>query len=75
MEEEEEVETKKEEEVETKNEEEEEEEESEDEADTEEWEYKGTKYLVDEETNMVYDYDTHDEIGIRKKGKLVLKKK
>ena len=84
---EEEVETKneeEEEEVETKNEEEEEEEEdeveeeeeeSEDEADTEEWEYKGTKYLVDEETNMVYDYDTHDEIGIRKKGKLVLKKK
>ena len=77
---EEEVETKKEEEVETKKDEEEEdeveeeEEESEDEADTEEWEYKGTKYLVDEETNMVYDYDTHDEIGIRKKGKLVLKK-
>ena len=63
------------EEVETKKEEEvEEEEESEDEAETEEWEYKGTKYLVDEETNMVYDYDTHDELGIRKKGKLVLNK-
>jgi hypothetical protein len=77
---EEEVETKKEEEVETKKEEVEdeeeveEEEESEDEAETEEWEYKGTKYLVDEETNMVYDYDTHDELGIRKKGKLVLNK-
>ena len=54
---------------------EEEESESEDEADTLEWEYKGTKYLVDEETNMVYDYDTHDELGIRKKGKLVLNKK
>jgi hypothetical protein len=71
---EEEVETKKEE-VEEEEEEVEEEEESEDEADTEEWEYKGTKYLVDAETNMVYDYDTHDELGIRKKGKLVLNKK
>ena len=77
----EEVETKKDEEVETKKDEEEEEEdeveeeeESEAEAETEEWEYKGTKYLVDEETNIVYDYDTHDEIGLRKKGKLVLKK-
>ena len=48
--------------------------ESEEEAETEEWEYKGTKYLVDPETQMVYDYDTHDEIGKRKKGKLVLKK-
>ena len=73
----EEVEDEKEEEVEDEKEEEEEEveEESEDEADTLEWEYKGTKYLVDEETNMVYDYDTHDELGIRKKGKLVLNKK
>ena len=75
----EEVETKKEEveveeEVEEEEDEVEEEEEEEDEADTEEWEYKGTKYLVDEETNMVYDYDTHDVIGLRKKGKLVLKK-
>jgi hypothetical protein len=54
--------------------EEEEESESEEEAETEEWEYKGNKYLVDPETQMVYDYDTHDEIGKRKKGKLVLKK-
>ena len=55
-------------------EEEEEDSDSEEEAETEEWEYKGNKYLVDPETQMVYDYDTHDEIGKRKKGKLVLKK-
>ena len=54
--------------------EEEEESESEDEEEVEEWEYKGTKYLMDPNTKIVYDYDTHDEIGKERKGKLVLKK-
>jgi hypothetical protein len=32
------------------------------------WEYKGTTYLLDESTNIVYDYDNQEEIGRRTKG-------
>ena len=71
---EEEVEEKEEEEEDKKEEEEESESEDEEEEEVEEWEYKGTKYLMDPNTKIVYDYDTHDEIGKEKKGKLVLKK-
>jgi hypothetical protein len=43
--------------------------ESDDEAiSVEPWEYKGTKYLLDEATNIVYDYDNQEEIGRRTKG-------
>ena len=37
------------------------------------WVFKGTTYLLDESTGIVYDYDTSEEIGTRnKEGELVL---
>jgi len=46
-------------------------EESEDEISVEPWEYKGTTYLLDGSTNVVYDYESQEEIGkLTKNGKL-----
>merc|ERR1711935_1037051 len=39
----------------------------EEEISVEPWEYKETMYLLDGTTNIVYDYDTQDEIGRRTK--------
>ena len=43
----------------------EESEESEEEFEAEAWIYDGVTYLVDEGDNLVYDFDTHAEIGER----------
>jgi hypothetical protein len=57
-------------------EEEEEDEDSEnEEPELEEYVYKGKTYLLDENTNLVYDYDTQDEIGRKKGAKVIFYKK
>ena len=33
------------------------------------WEHDGQTYFLDENTNMLYDSETHEEVGKRKKGK------
>ena len=35
----------------------------------EQWEHNGTTYFLDENTNILYDSETHEEVGKRKKSK------
>ena len=49
--------------------------EDDDEMDATEWEYKGVTYILDEQTNQVYDRDTQQLIGRRVAGKLKKNKK